>query len=138
MLATPPRLNLVVIRSQDIDAAAAFYQALGLLFTKHSHGTGPEHYSSELCGLVFEIYPLADGQPPTAAARVGFEVEDVDSLVLLLITEAGATLVSEPRDSPWGRRAVVRDLDGHSVELVSRHNASDMPTTPPQTELLND
>ena len=130
MYAPPPRLNLVVIRSPDIDRAADFYRALGLLFTKHSHGTGPEHYSSEVCGFVFEIYPLADGQPPTTAARVGFVVDDVDSLVGL-VTEAGATVVSAPRDSPWGRRAVVRDLDGHSVELVSQPATSDRTTTTP-------
>jgi lactoylglutathione lyase len=118
MYSAPPRLNLVVIRSPDIDRAAAFYRSLGLLFTKHSHGSGPEHYSSEVGGLVFEIYPLADGQPPTTAVRVGFVVDDIDSVVRL-VTEAGAAVVSAPRDSPWGRRAVVRDLDGHSVELVS-------------------
>jgi catechol 2,3-dioxygenase-like lactoylglutathione lyase family enzyme len=123
------RLNLVVIRSPDIDRAVDFYRALGLLFTKHSHGTGPGHYSSEGGGLVFEIYPLADGQPPTTATRVGFIVNDLDVLVRMVI-EAGATVVSAPRDSPWGRRAVVRDLDGHSVELVSQPPESDIRTTP--------
>lgn len=127
MYAPPLKLNLVVIRSPDIDRAAYFYRALGLLITKHSHGTGPEHYSSEVCGFVFEIYPLAEGQSPTTAARVGFVVDDVDSLIRL-VTEAGATVISAPQDSIWGRRAVVKDLDGHSVELVSQLNA---PTTRP-------
>lgn len=115
----------MVIRSPDIDRAADFYRALGLLITKHSHGGGPEHYSSEVCGFVFEIYPLGDGQTSTTAARVGFIVEDVDSLVQLL-AEVGGPVVSTPRDSAWGRRAVVRDLDGHSVELVSLPVASDL------------
>ena len=118
MHASPPSLNLVVIRSADIDRAVRFYQALGLIFAKHRHGTGPDHFSSDMSGVVFEIYPLPEGQPPTSAARVGFTVDDVDSLIPLL-TEAGATLVSAPKSSPWGRRVVLRDLDGHSVELVS-------------------
>lgn len=124
------RLNLVVIRSADIERAVDFYRALGLLFTKHSHGAGPEHYSSEVRELLLEIYPLAEGQPPTTAARIGFLVSDVDNLVRLVI-EAGATVVSAPQESPWGRRAVVRDLDGHSVELVSQPTVSNSPTTTP-------
>ena len=127
---TDTRPNLMVIRSPDIDRAVRFYAVLGLLFTKHAHGTGPEHYSSEIYGFVFEIYPLADGQPPTTAARVGFVIDDVDSVVRLL-AEAGATIVSPPRDSPWGRRAVVRDFDGHSVELVSSSTPSDIPAAAP-------
>ena len=50
-------LNLVVIRSPDIERACRFYSALGLAFTKHAHGTGPEHYACEIGGIVFEIYP---------------------------------------------------------------------------------
>ncbi|MCB1095691.1 MAG: hypothetical protein KDN22_08970 [Verrucomicrobiae bacterium] len=61
MFAAPRFVNLVVIRSQDIDRAAAFYNAMGLLLGKHGHRTGPEHYSTEVGGFVFEIYPLGPG-----------------------------------------------------------------------------
>ena len=117
MPASPPFLNLVVIRSPDIDRAVLFYRNLGLQFTKHAHGSGPEHYSCEGGGLVFEIYPLRPTDAPTSAARLGFVVEQVDSLLKAFV-ELGAEIVSPPKDSPWGRRAVVRDLDGHSIELV--------------------
>ncbi len=120
---TPPRLNLVVIRSPNIDHAVVFYKALGLLFTKHAHGSGPEHYSSEIAGMVFEIYPLLEEQSPTTAMRLGFQLDHIDS-VLPLLTEIGGTMISPPRDSPWGRRAVLRDLDGHSIELIERSSAS--------------
>lgn len=42
-----PRLNLVVLRVADLDRAAAFYRLLGFEFTKHAHGSGPEHYASD-------------------------------------------------------------------------------------------
>jgi hypothetical protein len=32
-----PALNLVVLRSSDIDGAMVFYSKLGLEFTKHQH-----------------------------------------------------------------------------------------------------
>ena len=118
MYAAPPLANLLVLRSPDIHRAAGFYRALGLLFTLDRHGGGPEHYSSSINGFVFEIYPLAPDQTPTTDVRIGFSVDSVDGL-LPLVQAAGAKIVSEPHDSEWGRRAVVRDLDGHAVELVT-------------------
>jgi lactoylglutathione lyase len=111
-------LNLVVIRSTDIDRAVIFYRMLGMRFTQHSHGNGPVHYTSETADLVFELYPLASRQMPTIAMRLGFQVDDLDRLVVEL-GEIGATIVSPAQDSPWGRRAVVKDFDGHTVELTA-------------------
>ena len=50
------RLNLVVIRLANIEQSALFYQRLGLSFRKHQHGSGLEHFASELDGVTFEIY----------------------------------------------------------------------------------
>ena len=118
MHAPPPHLNLVVLRSSDIDRAATFYHEMGLLFTRHSHGSGPEHYSSEVSGVVFEIYPTTPKSSSTAGTRVGFRVDSVDEVVTLL-SRIGAEVLSHPADSEWGRRAVVKDLDGHIVELLT-------------------
>ena len=110
-------MNLVVIRSSDIDQAVNFYEVIGLTFQKHSHGSGPEHYASEKAGFVFEIYPLSPKQQSTSWTRLGFTVGDVDALIARL-TEDGVKIVSGPTDSEWGRRAIVKDLDGHTIELV--------------------
>jgi len=112
-----PSLNLVVIRSPDIDKSATFYSTLGITFSKHSHGKGPEHYASEEGGVTFEIYPEADSASATTATRIGFKVSDLDSLLPILV-ERGGRIASPAKDSPWGRRAVVIDPTGHKVELV--------------------
>ena len=110
-------LNLVVLRSPDIARAATFYSRLGLQFRQHRHGSGPEHFAAELPGGgVFELYPVTDGAS-TLGTRVGFRVPSVDDAVAALSDYPGA-VVSAPRDSEWGRRAVVADPDGHRVELV--------------------
>jgi predicted enzyme related to lactoylglutathione lyase len=113
------RVNLLVLRFVDLDRAAAFYGQLGLNFKKHAHGTGPEHYASEDGGFVFELYPATPEQAATTSARIGFAVEDVDAAVAKLSGSAGATIVVVPKDSEWGRRAVVADPEGHRVELVA-------------------
>jgi predicted enzyme related to lactoylglutathione lyase len=118
MYVAPPALNLVVIRSSDLERAHQFYSAMGLLMRRDSHGSGPAHYVAVVCGLVFEIYPLAPGQAPTTGTRLGFQVESVDDLVPMLVG-AGGSVVAAPRSVADGRQAVVADLDGHRVELFT-------------------
>lgn len=113
------RPNLLVIRSPDTDRAVKFYEAIGLSFVKHAHGKGPQHYASDCDGFVFEIYPLGKEQPSTLGVRLGFSVESVDDTVKS-VEAMGASIVTPPQDSRRGRRAVVDDLDGHRVELVSQ------------------
>jgi lactoylglutathione lyase len=113
--ATPP-INLVVIRSKDIDASKAFYEMIGLNFTRHKHGVGAEHYACESPSGVFEIYPELNES--SAGARIGFSVHSADDSVSRL-KDGGYDIIGEPKDSPWGRRAIARDPDGHSVEITS-------------------
>jgi len=119
MFAAPPLLNLVVIRSRDLERSEKFFSVLGIGFERHRHGKGVEHLAGgaiELAPLM-EIYPLADGQTPTSSTRIGFNIDAVDAYIDGLL-DAGGKLIAKPHDSEWGRRAVVQDPDGHKVELV--------------------
>jgi catechol 2,3-dioxygenase-like lactoylglutathione lyase family enzyme len=109
------RLNLVVLRVADLRTSARFYQAIGLSFAEHRHGTGPLHLAAESDGFVLELYLATVEQPVTTSARVGFVTDNLD----LVLSQVDATaVVAAAKDSPWGRRAVLRDPDGHKVELV--------------------
>jgi len=114
-----PRVNLVVLRVADVDRAAAFYRLLGFEFLKHAHGAGPQHYASDADGFVFELYPATAEHGVSSSTRIGFAVANVDDAAAKLSSFAGARLVAAPRDSEWGRRAVIADPDGHRIELVA-------------------
>jgi len=94
-----------------------FYEAMGLVFEKHRHGSGPEHYACEQDGFVLEVYPIPSKQQATIGTRLGFSVNDLTSL-LNTLAQIEVKIVSTPKDSEWGRRAVVKDFDGHTVELI--------------------
>ena len=64
------------------------------------------------------LYPATKSYPATTGTRIGFSVEDVDTTIAS-IRQASAQILTEPADSPWGRRAVVIDPDGHKVELTT-------------------
>jgi|JRYL01.1.fsa_nt_gb predicted enzyme related to lactoylglutathione lyase len=110
------RPNLLVVRSSDLERAERFYRELGVAFVRHAHG-GPEHLCAESDGMVFEIHPVRSGQQSTASTRLGFAVADVGA-VLARLQAVDAVVVQAPREGPWGLRAVVRDPDGHCVELL--------------------
>ena len=112
-------LNLVVIRSTAIEQAASFYRLLGLDFVKHCHGSGPEHFFCTLDSMVFEIYSRQSDADSTAATRLGLCIDAIDTVIGALY-EVGVTILSPPRDSSWGRHAVIADPDGHKIELCER------------------
>ena len=112
-------LSLVVIRSRDIDKLASFYSALGLSFVRHQHGKGPEHLSSHVGDAVFEIYPASKPEENTVSTRLGFSVESL-AKALERLRGLNATVLTEPSDTPFGRRAVVKDFEGHKVELYEK------------------
>jgi predicted enzyme related to lactoylglutathione lyase len=111
-----PELNLLVLRSADIERAARFYEALGIQFTREKHGSGPEHFAGQAGSVLLEIYPQGDGES-TSKTRIGFKVNSLAGL-LTDLEQAGGTVIAAPQDTAWGRRAVMADPDGHRVELV--------------------
>ena len=107
-----------------MDAMLALYRALGLTFQQEQHGAGPVHHSCDLGGTVLEIYPGNDGGAPDrragGATSLGFRVTSLDA-VLSDLKPLGAPVITPPKDSQWGRRAVVADSDGRSVEILAEN-----------------
>jgi hypothetical protein len=112
-----PRLNLLVIRSLEPKRTIGFYELLGLNFQEEQHGKGPVHWAADFSGLVMEIYPAHSSEQMDRSTRLGFDVGDVKS-VLTSLRNQDVEVVSDLKQTPWGLRAVVKDPDGRSVELV--------------------
>lgn len=116
-------LSLLVLRTANMEAMLAFYRAVGLAFVQEQHGSGPVHYSSEIGELVIEIYPAEEGHAPDrkqgGATMPGFSVTDLDG-ALSNLRQLGIEPLSAPKESAWGRRAVVLDPDGRAVELSQK------------------
>lgn len=111
------KLNLVVLRSADIEAARSFYECFDMSFQRHRHGQGPAHYAAERDDIVLEIYPAA-GQGEPDSAGLGFVVADLRATAARLC-DAGHTPgeisthvgddVRRPRQRRPSRRGAGRD-----------------------------
>ncbi|WP_424139689.1 VOC family protein [Roseomonas chloroacetimidivorans] len=113
---------LVVIRAWNPEGLARFYSALGLKFDRERHGKGPEHHACRIGRSVFEIYPRTSDADNTSATRLGFGVPDVEAACERAVALDGR-LIRAAAVSPWGRRAVLSDPEGHTVELVEAAGA---------------
>ena len=105
-------LNLLVLRTEDLDGMRCFYEALGLQFAKHKHGNGPTHFACEAPHSCFELYRASPAFPPTSPLRLGFVVPSVADALQATRNHPKAAVVQEPVESPWGLRTVVRDRTG--------------------------
>jgi lactoylglutathione lyase len=119
----------VATRTKDLDAALAFYAALGLKEKRRSELTKgkatlafvepPEgNFAIEL------VYNWGKDEAYEGGARFGhfaFEVLDIDGL-LSKLTAAGGTVVREPYllEDSGPKLAFVADPDGNWIELIQR------------------
>jgi predicted enzyme related to lactoylglutathione lyase len=72
--------------------------------------------------MVLEVYPAKSADEVDSTTRLGFEVNDA-VVVLERLRTAGFQVVKELSPGPWGTRAVVRDSDGRSVDIVQATTA---------------
>ena len=102
------RLVFVALRVRDLDAAAAFYgDAFGIPLE-----------GSDL------RFAAADAlEDPTRNVEIGFLVDDLEASHLRAVA-AGAEVVREPREEPWGRASAYLDVDGNIVTLAERSRPS--------------
>lgn len=112
-------LNLVVLRAAEPEALSNLFTSFGCAFARERHGSGPEHFACEANGSVLEIYPRSPGQPSTSAVRLGFFVDDLDR-VCDELARFDATVLSGPKRDDRGRHLIVRDREGHTIELTER------------------
>jgi lactoylglutathione lyase len=125
-------LNLLILRTRDLERSRRFYEAIGLRMqpVDYGHGAlgvqGPVPPAAPLVLNVkteemppphtfLEIHEWrSDG--PVPHQQLGFFVGSVDAALQAAIN-AGGKLLAEPANWPYGRRGVVADPDGNRIEL---------------------
>lgn len=135
-----PRVHVLTLAVDDLERALSFYRD-GLGF--ESPGIGGTEFSGDENtpagavamfelegGLILSLYPRTElakdagipvGSPTSGEFSIGHIVgnkEEVDAL-LAKAKAAGATIIGEPHDRPWGiYSGYFKDPDGHLWEVV--------------------
>lgn len=110
-------IRLIVIRTANPAALAAFYSLFGVTFDYHQHGNSPFHYGGNIGPTLLEIYPLTKNQTESDKyLRLGFGINNFDDTIVRLKAEQ-VTFDSEPAKTEFGFMAVIVDPDGRKIEL---------------------
>jgi hypothetical protein len=135
-----PRIAVITLGVNHLEKSLAFYRdGLGLPTTgiigtefkgDETHPSGAAVMFQLQDGLILALYSRADlakdaRLPVGAASPTGFSLghlvqkkEDVDAL-LERAAAAGATVIEEPHDRPWGiYSGYFQDIDGHLWEII--------------------
>jgi hypothetical protein len=48
----PVSLNLLVLKTRQLEQVRAFYECLGVAFSRERHGNGPAHYAGRAVELL--------------------------------------------------------------------------------------
>lgn len=116
----------VIVFVEDVARSLAFYE--DVVGAELDHFDEDGSYGELKSGIGFAAHghverhlDLSFHRNEPGGLPSGFELElavsDVDAVFAKAI-DAGATAVWEPRDKPWGRSALIRDLDGVFVHLT--------------------
>jgi len=130
---TRVEVGALILFTDRLEAMKAFYAALGVPLERERHGDGPVHWTAALGPVHFAVFEARDGDAAGAAAGArgaprpraggttmpGFAVPSLER-AFAAVTALGARVVQEPREAPWGPRALVLDPDGRLVEVFAR------------------
>eukprot|EP01060_Flectonema_neradi_P013031 TRINITY_DN19813_c0_g1_i2.p1 TRINITY_DN19813_c0_g1~~TRINITY_DN19813_c0_g1_i2.p1 ORF type:complete len:108 (+),score=9.01 TRINITY_DN19813_c0_g1_i2:55-378(+) len=102
------QLNLLVVYCSDLKTSLEYYRSLGLHFVEEQHGKGPIHWSTDLDGCIFELYPKrkADAEKFFPPLRFGLALKEKN--IKFEIPKSGDA------DAP----NIVRDPDGNYIHLT--------------------
>ncbi|GMU47354.1 MAG: hypothetical protein AMXMBFR26_21360 [Porticoccaceae bacterium] len=109
-------INAVTLRTGDMVACVAFYQALGMEVTFGGADARFTSLAAGDCHVNLSVALVVDAAP--FPGRIIFHVDDVDALYER-IRGAGYTPETAPEDAPWGERFFhIRDPSGHELSFA--------------------
>lgn len=123
------KFGYTILYVSDVEKTVAFYEAAFGLTRRFIHEGGYAEMDTGETALAFVnlgvakgngvsfLEPSTDG--PAHAVEVAFVTDDVAASFVRAV-EAGAAVVAEPKEKPWGQTvSYVRDLNGFLVEICS-------------------
>lgn len=96
-----------------------FYRIIGFQFKAVKVDKGSEVYRASHGGVEFSLYSIKSAQKSQIPSlQLGFRITDLEKSVAQLNQVNGAMCILDPTEMPDGKKAIILDPDGHSIELV--------------------
>ena len=95
-----------------------FYRLIGFEFKATKVDKGSEVYRAVHDGVEFSLYSIKSAQKAQIPSlQLGFQITDLEKTVTQLKNIPGTMCILDPTDMPDGKKSIILDPDGHSIEL---------------------
>jgi lactoylglutathione lyase len=126
------KLIALTMNTANLPDQIEFYKGLGFVLEPVRVSKGSEYFrarprdsSAGAQGILFEInlFGLQDKvNSATPILQLCFSVAELDEVYKKLSSVPGVQSLLEPTDMPDGRKAIVKDPDGNSIEIIEAAN----------------
>lgn len=125
------KLISVTLNTSNLPQQIEFYKALGFNVETIKVAKGSEFFRAKPVGpssdskTQFEInlFGLKDKKnSATPIFQLSFMMDEIDLVYQKLAVIEGVVSLLDPTDMPDGRKAIVKDPDGNSIEIVKTLN----------------
>jgi len=118
--------DFIALQVRDLEKAATFYETVvGLTRAPFS----PPHavvFDTQPTFAVRDPAPGVDLEAGPLGLGIALWLHDPDAVALhATVAAAGATIIQEPFDGPFGKTFVFQDLDGYAVTVHDRATKAD-------------
>ncbi|MBC7370071.1 MAG: VOC family protein [Bdellovibrionaceae bacterium] len=97
-----------------------FYEILGCKFEKVKISSGGELFRSCIEDFELSLMSIPSAEKTIfPKVMMGFRINDLDEKVAKLNMIPGVMTILDPTDMADGKKAILQDPDGHSVELLA-------------------
>lgn len=112
------KLTSITLNTGHLEAMLNFYQILGIDFTETRVDKGSQVCRALIEGCEFSIYSAKSMEKSnTPILQISFLVSQLDEKVRQLCEVPGVICIMDPTPLTDGKKAIVLDPDGHSIEL---------------------
>lgn len=112
-------LTSITITTMHLQDMLKFYQIIGFDFKTNKIDKGGVIYRAVHSGVEFSLYSIENAQKVQIPnLQLGFRVTDLEKSVAQLNQVSGAMCILDPTEMPDGKKAIMIDPDGHSIELT--------------------
>ncbi|MFM6927856.1 MAG: VOC family protein, partial [Bdellovibrio sp.] len=95
-----------------------FYRLIGFQFQATKVDKGSEVYRALHDGVEFSLYSIKSAQKSQIPSlQLGFQITELEAIVEKLRNIPGTMCILDPTDMPDGKKSIILDPDGHSIEL---------------------
>jgi hypothetical protein len=113
------KLTSITLNTAHLEDMLKFYKIIGLDFAQAKVDKGSQVYRATLGGCEFSLYSIQTTEKKSIPTlQLSFSVQGLDEKVQAMGQLQNAMCILDPTLMPDGKKAIVLDPDGHSVELL--------------------